>query len=246
MGRHRVVLLAGRRRQPGLGPAGGRVLPAGAERRRPRHRRPQQLHVRPALHARPRPRVDRAGRRGRLHAERALHRPAGRPRPRRRAAARRAVLRPLRERVPGRAARRRGLAAGELAAVGGLRGHPAGRPQRQPRPQRRHPRPALHRGARGRQPRALDPPPPGRPGRAHHHPQRGRPDRAGPPAARLVVLRPSGGERAAGRDHHPGRRAPHDRGPRPQPVPAHGGAGRLRPGLRETRRRRSRSPPSAP
>ena len=49
-------------------------LPAGAERRRPRRGRPQQLHLRPALHARPRPRVDPARRRGRLHAERTLHR----------------------------------------------------------------------------------------------------------------------------------------------------------------------------
>ncbi len=124
-----------------------------------------------------------------LLAQRTLHRPAGRPRARRRAAARRAVLRPLRERVPDRAARRGRVPAGQLAAVGDVPRHPARRAQRQPRPQRGDPRPALHPGARRGQPRARGAPAAARPRRQRDRPQRGRTDRAGPPAARLLQRR---------------------------------------------------------
>ena len=56
----------------------------------------------------------------------------GQPGPRRRAAARRALLRPLRERVPARPAGRRGRAAAGLAALRRLRRHAAGRADGQP------------------------------------------------------------------------------------------------------------------
>ena len=74
LGRHHIHVLPGRRHQPGLGPAAGRGVRGGRQRRRPLLGRGEQPDLRPALHAGPRARRLRARRRGRLQPERALHR----------------------------------------------------------------------------------------------------------------------------------------------------------------------------
>ena len=61
----------------GLQEAG--VIAAGHERRRPRQRRSQQLHLCAAVHPRPRPRIDGRRHRRRLVAQRTLHRRPQRP-----------------------------------------------------------------------------------------------------------------------------------------------------------------------
>ena len=68
LGGHRLDVLAGRRRQPGLRPAAGGGDPGRDQRRRPRLGRGQEPDLRPALHARPRQRHHRLRCRGGLHA----------------------------------------------------------------------------------------------------------------------------------------------------------------------------------
>ena len=115
------------------------AVPARAQRRRPGLGRREQLHLRPALHARPRataPPSPAVAADSTL--EHALHRRPGQPGPRGRAAARRALLRPLRERVPrpqprgrrGHARRRAGSPRPPswTTLLGGLTGNPALKP----------------------------------------------------------------------------------------------------------------------
>ena len=100
LGRHDILVRPGRQRRPRRGTAGGGINTAGHERRRPHQCRSQQLHLCAAFQPRPGSWIDDHRRRRRLFAQRALHGRPQRPCPQRRAIARRAVLRPLRERVP--------------------------------------------------------------------------------------------------------------------------------------------------
>ncbi len=88
------------RQRPRLGPPAGRDVATRPERRRPRVGWPEQLHLRPTLHARPGSRLERHCRRLRLHARRPFHGQPDQPQARGRTAAGRALLRPLRKCVP--------------------------------------------------------------------------------------------------------------------------------------------------
>ena len=188
--------------------------PGRGQRRRPGLGRGEQLHVRPALHARPRARLDHPGGGGRLHlSARFTATPANPVLGAEQLLAglsfvhfENAFLSAPRGVVVVPPAGWQPSAAFMDALLAGL--SPAN--------------PALKAvtlsqlfaaGARGRQPRAGGAPAPVRIGRPRHHAQRGRPHRARPPAAGL--LQPGRG-RAPGQPDDARRHALDHRGARPR------------------------------